>query len=134
MTPVAPSRTLSIVETIDRDRGVTPRHGPIGWWYGGMIIDLVHMPIVIALVLLGASWWNGPVYVGVITAIVILQVALLGCPVMAFTAWMKRKYDPSYQGGWSFTVWLYQRYGRWAGIAVFVFFLAAAVVVRVVAF
>jgi hypothetical protein len=31
-------------------------------------------------------------------------------------------------------VWLYQRYGRWAGIGVFLFFLAAAVVVRVVAF
>ena len=134
MTPAAPSRTLSGVETIDRDPRVTPRHGPIGWWYGGMIIDLVHMPIVIGLVLLGASWWNGPVYVGVISVIVILQVALLGCPVMAVTAWMKRKYDPSYQGDWSFTVWLYQRYGRWAGIAVFLFFLAAAVVVRVVAF
>ena len=122
------------METIDRDRRVAPPRGSVGWWYGGMIIDLVHMPIVIALVLLGASWWSGPIYVGVITAIVILQVAMLGCPVMAVTAWMKRKYDPGYEGGWSFTVWLYQRYGRWVGIAVFLFFLAAAVIVRLVAF
>ena len=28
----------------------------------------------------------------------ILQVALLGCPVMFVTRWMKRKYDPEYQG------------------------------------
>ena len=129
-----PARTLARVETIDLDRRVTPPRGAVGWWYGGMIIDLVHMPIVIALVLLGASWWSGPVYVGVITAIVILQVALLGCPVMALTAWMKRKYDPSFEGGWSFTVWLYHRYGRWVGIAVFLFFLAAAVIVRMIAF
>jgi hypothetical protein len=117
----------------DELRQASPR-GAIGWWYGGMIIDLVHMPIVIALVLLGATWWSGPLYVGVISAIVILQVALLGCPVMAVTAWMKRKYDPTYQGGWSFTVWLYQRYGRWVGVAVFLFFLAAAVAVRIIAF
>jgi hypothetical protein len=89
---------------------------------------------VLALVALGASKWNGPVYVGVITVIVILQVALLGCPVMAVTGWMKRKYEPEYQGGWSLTVWLYHRYGRWAGVAVFVFFLAIAVVVRMIAF
>jgi hypothetical protein len=131
----APSaRTLSSVETIDRDSRVTEPRGPIGWWYGGLIIDLVHMPIVLVLVALGASWWSGPVYVGVISAVVIVQVALLGCPVLAMTGWMKRKYDPEYQGGWSFTVWLYHRYGRWAGIAVFLFFLAAAVVVRIVTF
>ena len=134
MTPIAPGRTLSPVETIESDRRVAPSRGSIGWWYGGIVVDLIHMPIVLALVALGASKWNGPVYVGVITVIVILQVAMLGCPVFAVSGWMKRKYDPEFRGGWSFTVWLYHRYGRWAGIAVFLFFLAAAVVVRLVAF
>jgi hypothetical protein len=129
-----PTRTLSRVETIDSDRRVTPPSGPIGWWYGGIIVDLIHMPIVLVLVALGASKWNGPVYVGIISAIVIVQVALLGCPVLAITTWMKRKYDPEFPGGWSFTVWLYHRYGRWAGIAVFCFFLVVAIVVRLVAF
>jgi hypothetical protein len=110
------------------------RQGSIGWWYGGMIVDLIHMPIVLALVALGASKWNGPVYVGIISVIVIMQVAFLGCPVLAFTTWMKRKYDPEFPGGWSFTVWLYQKYGRLAGIAVFVFFLVTATIVRIVAF
>ena len=95
---------------------------------------LIHMPIVLALVALGASQWNGPVYVGIISAIVIMQVAFLGCPVLAFTTWMKRKYDPEFPGGWSFTVWLYQKYGRLAGIAVFVFFFVTAIVVRIIAF
>src|SRR5262245_17641820 len=99
-----------------------------------MVLDLVHMPLVIAMVLLGAAWWSGPVYIGVVSAVVILQVALLGCPVMALTGWMKRKHDPSYQGQWSFTFWLYHRYGRLVGIAVFAFFLVAAIVVRIIAF
>jgi hypothetical protein len=99
-----------------------------------MVLDLVHMPLVIALVLLGATWWSGPVYVAVVTVVVVLQVATLGCPVMALTGWMKRKHDPTYQQEWSFTFWLYHHYGRWVGIAVFLFFLAAAIVVRVVAF
>jgi hypothetical protein len=34
-----------------------------------MVIDLIHMPIVLALLALGASKWNGPVYVGVISVI-----------------------------------------------------------------
>ena len=84
----------SHVETIESDRRVAPSRGSIGWWYGGIVVDLVHMPIVLALVALGASKWNGPVYVGVITVIVILQVAMLGCPVFAVSGWMKRKYDP----------------------------------------
>src|SRR3954449_7895181 len=129
-------RTLSRVNAVDPQvRPAAPApNGSIGWWYGGMVIDLVHMPIVLALVALGASKWNGPVYVGIISVIVIAQVAFLGCPVLAFTTWMKRKYDPEFPGGWSFTVWLYQKYGRLAGIAVFVFFLATAIVVRIIAF
>ena len=111
-----------------------PARSTIGWWYAGMVLDLVHMPLVIAMVLLGATWWEGPVYIGVVTAVVILQVATLGCPVMALTGWMKRKHDPSYQQEWSFTFWLYHHYGRAVGIAVFVFFLALATVVRFVFF
>ena len=106
----------------------------IRWWYAAAVIDLVHMPIVIAVVLLGASRWNGPVYVAIVSVGVILQVATLGCPVMALTGWMRRKHDPGYRGGWSFTFWLYHRYGRWVGIGVFVFFLAVATLVRVLAF
>ena len=106
----------------------------IGWWYAAAVIDLVHMPLVILVVVLGASWWNGPVYVTIVSIGVILQVATLGCPVMALTGWMRRKHDPNYRGEWSFTFWLYHRYGRWVGIAVFVFFLAVATLIRIVAF
>jgi hypothetical protein len=99
-----------------------------------MILDLVHMPLVIGMVLFGATIWHGAVYTWVVSAVVIVQVATLGCPVMWLTGWMKRKYDPAYQGEWSFTAWLYHRYGRLVGVAVFVFFLALATVVRLLAF
>ncbi len=122
------------MNTVERDVRPTARRNTIGWWYAGMVLDLVHMPLVIALVLLGATWWSGPVYIAVVTVVVIFQVATLGCPVMALTGWMKRKHDPTYEGEWSFTFWLYHHYGRWVGIGVFLFFLAAAIVVRVVAF
>jgi hypothetical protein len=106
----------------------------VGWWYAGMVLDLVHMPLVIGLVVFGASIWRGQTYVTVVTIVVIVQVATLGCPVMALTGWMKRRYDPAYAGEWSFTFWLYHRYGRLIGIGVFVFFLCAATLMRLLAF
>ena len=95
-----------------------------------MVLDLVHMPLVIAMVLLGATIWHGTTYVTVVTVLVIIQAAMLGCPVMALTGWMKRRYDPSYSGEWSFTAWIYRRYGRLTGVAVFAFFLALATAIR----
>lgn len=108
-----------------------PKRSTLRYWYAGMAIDLIHMPLVIALVVAGAVWFSGPVYVAIVTIVVVLQVALLGCPCMALTGWLKRKHDPNFRGQWSLTVWLYHQYGRAVGIAVFVFFLGAALVVRV---
>lgn len=120
------------IEQIERGAGKPAvRRGSIGWWYGGMILDLVHMPLVIGLVIMGATWWRGTVYYTVVTVVVVLQVATLGCPVMWLTSRMKRRYDPDHRSEWSFTFWLYRRYGRGVGIAVFAFFLVAAIAVRV---
>ncbi len=119
---------------VDRPRPAGARRRSIRWWYAAAVIDLVHMPLVIAVVLLGASKWNGPVYVSIVSIGVILQVATLGCPVMALTGWMRRKHDPSYKADWSFTFWLYHRYGRATGIGVFLCFLGVATLVRIVAF
>lgn len=116
--------------------GADPSHAGVirpankAWWYAGLVLDVLHMPLVLAMVLLGAAVWSGPVYAAVVTAVVVVQVALLGCPVMLLTGWMKRKYDPAYEGHWSLTFWLYRTYGRWVGVAVFVFFMALALLVR----
>ena len=59
-----------------------------------------------------------------------LEVAVLGCPCMAISGWLRKKHDPNYEPRWSVTVWLYQKYGAPAGIAVFVFFFLAALGVR----
>lgn len=95
-----------------------------------MFVDIVHMPLVVGLVVMGAIAWPGPVFVGIVTVVVILQVALLGCPCMLLSSWLRRKHDPGYRPRWSVTVWLYQRYGKAVGAAVFVFFLVAAIGVR----
>jgi hypothetical protein len=108
----------------------TAKRGTIAYWYAGMILDLVHMPLVIGMVIFGATIWHGETYIYVVTAVVVLQVALLGCPVMWLTGWLKRKHDPAYQGQWSATVWIYQRYGRLVGVGVFAFFLVLALLIR----
>jgi hypothetical protein len=99
-----------------------------------MILDLVHMPLVIGMVLFGATIWHGEVYAWVVSIVVILQVATLGCPVMWITRWMKRRHDPDYTGEWSFTAWLYHRYGRLVGVGVFLFFLTLATLIRLLLF
>lgn len=102
----------------------------IGWWYAGVAIDLLHMPVVIVFVLLGATVFSGTIYATLVTVLVVAQIAVMGCPVMALTASMKRKHDPEFEGHWSFTYWLYQRYGPVVGIAVFVVFLGLGLGLR----
>lgn len=96
------------------------------------LVDLLHMPLVIGLVVLGATAWRGPVFYGVVSAVVVVQVGLLGCPCMLLSGWLRRKHDPTHVTRWSFTAWLYQRYGPWAGIGVFVLFALAALALRAV--
>ena len=93
-------------------------------------VDIVHMPLVIGLIVLGATAWNGPVFVAVVTIVIITQIALLGCPCMALSGWLRKQHDPNYEPRWSVTVGLYQKYGPAAGIGVFVFFFLAALGVR----
>ncbi len=100
------------------------------YWNAGLILDVVHMPLVILTVFLGAVWFSGPVYVTIVVIGVSLQIATLSCPVMALTGWLKQKHDPTFENNWSFTFWLYQRYGALVGLPVFFFFLGAALLVR----
>ncbi len=89
------------------------------WWNLANLIDLIHFPIVIGLVVLGAVYFSGPVFVFLLTLMVVLQVAVLGCPVMWLTGQLRQVHDPDYEVRWSFTAWLYERYGRWVGVGVF---------------
>lgn len=100
------------------------------WWHVANVIDLIHFPIVIALVVLGAMYFSGPVFVFLLTLMVTLQVAVLGCPVMWLTGQLRKVHDPDYEVTWSFTAWLYQTYGRWFGVAVFVTFAALTLLLR----
>lgn len=98
------------------------------------LVDIVHMPLVIGLIVLGATLWQGPVFYAVVTAVVVVQIGLLGCPFMLLSGWLRRRHDPSYETRWSFTAWLYRTYGPWAGIGVFVFFALAALALRALLF
>ena len=89
------------------------------WWHLANLIDVIHFPIVIALVVLGAVYFSGPVFVFLLTLMVVLQVAVLVCPVMWLTGQLRQVHDPDYEIKWSFTAWLYHEYGRWVGVGVF---------------
>jgi hypothetical protein len=104
------------------------------WWYLAAAIDILHMPIVIGLVILGAIYFSGPVFVFLLTLMVVLQVAVLGCPVMWLTGHLRKIHDPSYEVKWSFTAWLYHRYGRAVGIGVFVGLAALTLAIKVAFF
>lgn len=107
-----------------------PKSDTVIWWHLANVIDLIHFPILIALVVLGAVYFSGPVFVFLLTLMVTLQVAVLGCPVMWLTGRLRQIHDPDYDVKWSFTAWLYHRYGRWFGIAVFCFFAGLTLLLR----
>lgn len=124
-----------MAETTDAETHQPARsRDTVVWWNLAAAIDIVHMPIVIGLVVLGAVWFSGPVFVFLLTLMVVLQVAVLGCPVMWLTGQLRKLHDPSYEAQWSLTAWLYHRYGRAVGIAVFSFFALATVGLRILLF
>lgn len=101
------------------------------YWLLGHVLDLIHMPFVIILVLWGAARFPGEMYVSIVVVTVILQIGLMGCPIMALTGRLKRLHDPSYINHWSFTVWLYRKYGAAAGVSVFLFFVGVGLALRI---
>ena len=104
------------------------------WWTVANVIDVIHFPIVIALVVVGAVYFSGPVFVFLLTLMVVLQVAVLGCPVMWLTGQLRKVHDPDYEARWSFTAWLYERYGRWVGVGVFVVLAGLTLLLRFLLF
>lgn len=100
------------------------------YWWLGHVIDLIHMPFVIILVLVGAARFSGELYATILVTTVILQIGLMGCPCMALTGWLKRKHDPEFVNHWSLTVWLYRKHGPIVGVGVFVFFCGIGLALR----
>ena len=100
------------------------------YWWLGHVIDLLHMPFVIGLVLVGAATFSSELYVTIVVVTVILQIGLMGCPCMALTGWLKRKHDPEFVNHWSLTVFLYRKHGPLVGVAVFVFFTGIGIALR----
>lgn len=98
------------------------------------MIDLLHFPFIVVIVILGAVYFSGPAFVFLLTLMVTLQVAVLGCPVMWLTGQLRKIHDPDYEVKWSFTAWLYHRYGRWFGVAVFCFFAGLTLALRYLLF
>lgn len=111
--------------------GARKQPDTVVWWHLAAVIDVIHMPIVLALVLVGATWFSGPTFVFLLTLMVVLQVAVLGCPVMWLTGQLRRIHKPDYEAQWSFTAWLYHRYGRAVGIGVFLGIAAVTVALRI---
>ncbi|MDJ0767826.1 MAG: hypothetical protein QNJ12_03495 [Ilumatobacter sp.] len=110
--------------------GDSRRSDTVVWWHLATAIDILHFPIVIALVVVGAAWFSGPTFFFLLTLMVVLQVATLGCPVMWLTGQLRQVHDPDYEVRWSFTAWLYHRYGKAVGIGVFVALAALTLTLR----
>lgn len=126
---------LDSKHTATADQGAEPdSRDTVVWWHLAAVIDIIHMPIVLGLIVVGATWFSGPVFVFLLTLMVVLQVAVLGCPVMWLTGQLRRIHKPDYNAQWSFTAWLYQRYGRAVGIGVFVTIAAITVALRILLF
>jgi hypothetical protein len=123
-------RSIDAMETVERQPRPASRRDTERYMHMAMFVDILHMPLVIGLVVMGALAWWGPVFITILTIVVVIQIALLGCPCMLLSGWLRRKHLPDYEPRWSVTVWLYQRYGVWVGVGVFVFFLLAALGVR----
>jgi hypothetical protein len=104
-------------------------------WTAGRALDTAHMPLAIAVLLLGRFWMPLWLWVGTVAVITTLQVAVLGCPLMVLTHWLKHWYDPkqpSYGAG-SLTYMLYRRYGRCVGVLIFIALLTLGIVIRYLA-
>jgi hypothetical protein len=128
-TPLDPEQAVASDPAADSDGRNT-----VVWWHLAAVIDIIHMPIVLGLIVVGATWFSGPVFVFLLTLMVVLQVAVLGCPVMWLTGQLRRIHQPDYNAQWSFTAWLYQRYGRAVGIGVFITIAAITVALRILLF
>lgn len=86
----------------------------------GVALDILHLPLAIAILLLGRLWLPKPFNILVPNLILVLQVICLGCPLNVVTCWLRRRYNPSYNYWGSVTFWLYHRYGRWVGVPIFI--------------
>lgn len=95
------------------------------YWYAGLLLDVLHMPALLVLLLFGKAWLGATAFTVVVTFVVVLQVATLGCPCVALSAALKRRHDPDYRQRWSFTGWLYERYGASVAGPIFVVLMLA---------
>jgi hypothetical protein len=89
-------------------------------------LDIVHIPLAIAVCIFGKSWLPKPLWIGILIGTVALQIICLGCPITVFTCWLRRKYDPDYKVTGSITMWLYRRYGRLVGLPILVVLIIAS--------
>ena len=102
--PVGPAILGAVDTARPRPSAAAPaERGSIGWWYAGMVLDLVHMPLVIGMVLFGATIWRGDTYLWVVSIVVIFQIATLGLPGDGAHGVDEAPVRPGYQQEWSFT-------------------------------
>ncbi len=101
------------------------------YWNIGLVLDILHIPLAIAVLMFGPLWLPGIVHLVIASVVVVLQVALLGCPLMVLTTWLRQKHDPEYRLYGSLTHWLYNRFGPAIGIPIFLSFFSAAVIYKI---
>jgi hypothetical protein len=91
-----------------------------------IIIDILHLPLAIAVLLFGHLWMSPAIHASTVIVIVFLQVMCLGCPLTVLSGWLRRKggQNFAFRGGLTFR--LYDRFGPIIGIPIFVASVAAS--------
>lgn len=95
-------------------------------WWTGVIIDWLHIPGAIGVLLLGPLWlplWLQPLIVSVVLS---LQIVCLGCPLMVLSGYLRRLYKPDYDRRNSITAWLYRKLGPWKAAPLILLLLASS--------
>ncbi len=99
------------------------------YWNMGVALDVIHLPLAIIFFVFGGPILGFQTYVPILIFVVLLQMVCLGCPLSIVIYWLKHQYDPNFKLYGSLTIWLYHRYGKRVGIAIFIACLILSLVI-----
>lgn len=95
------------------------------WLHAARFVDFLHLAVVVPYMMFGrdlsrdiAGETGEHIWFAFLFCTLTLQVITLGCPMVVLASWMRRKHDPSYAVGGSFTIIIYERYGRVKGVTI----------------
>ena len=93
-----------------------------------IFVEKFHIPAVIVFLGFGKLWLPQSIYLFILGSTVLLQGYYKECPLNRIVVWLRKRHQPDYQYAKEQTwVWrFYNRYGIWAGVFVFLFWITVS--------